>query len=120
MHNSPKQPIKSSKKAFSQNRARQKRSFLSNQLILSHKQINPPRQLPILFSNHIPCVVRAEPDLHHIVGVFPGWVVLSGLGEFGHSGHERKSRLEVLEFKLAVKLVVMGLPRVHYLEPPCW
>jgi hypothetical protein len=37
-------------------------------------------------------------------------VVLSGLGEFGHSGHERKSRLEVLEFKLAVKLVVMGLP----------
>ena len=32
MHNSPKQSIKSSKKAFSQNRARQKRSFLSNQL----------------------------------------------------------------------------------------
>jgi len=29
---SPKQAIKSSKKAFSQNRARQKRSFLSNQL----------------------------------------------------------------------------------------
>jgi hypothetical protein len=28
--------------------------------------------------------------------------------------------LEVLEFKLAVKLVVLGLPRVHYLEPPCW
>jgi hypothetical protein len=32
MRNSPKQSIKSSKKAFSQNRARQKRSFLSNQL----------------------------------------------------------------------------------------
>jgi hypothetical protein len=38
-------------------------------------------------------------------------------GERGNMGHESKSSFEILEFKFAVKLVVLRLPHGNVLVP---